>query len=133
MRVSEQPSGDARWAWFLAWLAVGAAYSLCIISATTTRFLVLPIAIAATVFLATRPHSGRVLPGLLSGLSLPLLYVAYLNHSRPGTVGNGLRGGCEQCAHRWNPWPWFGVGVALFLADCAVRVRNRLNRRNPTS
>ncbi len=133
MRVSEQPSGDAPRAWFLAWLAVGTAYSLSIISATTTRIFVLPIAIAATVFLATRPHSGRVLPGLLSGLSLPLLYVAYLNRSGPGTVRNALRGSCEQCTHRWNPWPWFGVGVALFLADCAVRRCRRLNRRNPTS
>lgn len=131
--MSNRPPRPAPWAWFFAWFAVGAAYALSVVGAATIGIFVLPVAVAATVWLARRPSSRRNLPGLLSGLSAPLFYVAYLNRSGPGTVCNALSGGGEHCSDQWNPWPWFAVATALFLAGFAVRCIKRRDGTEPTA
>jgi hypothetical protein len=52
--------------------------------------------------------------GLVSGLALPVFYVAYLNRDGPRTVcTSGPHGG--SCIDEWSPWPFVAVGF-LFLA-----------------
>jgi hypothetical protein len=72
--------------WFIAWMLMGAGYAIGILGALSIGPYVLVIAVAATIVLATRTGSRVGLPGLISGLSLPLFYVAFLNRSGPGTV-----------------------------------------------
>ncbi len=133
VRMSERPARPTQWAWFFAWFAVGATYALSILGAATIGIFVLPVAVAATVILAKRPGSRRSLLGLVSGLSLPLFYVAYLNRSGPGTVCNTLRGGGEHCSDQWNPWPWFAVATVLFLAGFAIRSVKGNDEHGPTT
>ncbi len=115
-----------RWRWFLAWLVLGTSYSLTLLGALSIGVIVLPFAVAGTGLVATRHRARGGMPGLLSGLGLPLLYVAYLNRDGPRTVCTGLRHGGQHCIDEGNPWPWVTVGLALLLVGVAVfSIRHR--------
>jgi membrane protease YdiL (CAAX protease family) len=107
---------------FAVWTVLGAALGLGVLSLLTIGFLVLPLAAAAS--LAALPLLGpdRGLAGLVSGLGVPLLYVAWLNRGGPGEVCRTTTDGFS-CADAWSPWPWalaglvlVGVGLAVFAA-----------------
>lgn len=101
--------------WFVAWMLVGAGYALGVLGALSIGLYVLVITVAATIVLATRAGSGAGLPGLVSGLSLPLFYVAFLNRSGPGTVCTSTATS-QSCVEEWSPWPWIVVGIVLLVA-----------------
>lgn len=112
-----------RWAWFAAWLIIGAGYALSILGAASVGLFLLPVVVLATVLIARRQHARSGLPGLISGLGIPLLYVAYLNRTGPGTVCTTTAGGGQNCNDEWSPWPWLaaavillGLGVGAFIA-----------------
>jgi len=107
------------WAWFVAWSFIGAGSTIVILGALTIGPLVLPVVIVATALLATRRDSRQGLPGLLSGLSAPLFYVAYVNREGPGTICtvSTTGGGCTE---HLNPWPWFVVASILLFAGVLV-------------
>lgn len=118
----------AGWAWFLAWLAVGAAYALSVLGMMTIGIFVLPIAVIATVILATRRHATDGLAGLSPGVGLALLYIAFLNRAGPGTICTANSGGGTTCVEQWSPWPWLVFGVALVVGGAvpfAVAGRQR--------
>ena len=119
-----------RWGFFFAWIAIGAVFALSILGAMTIGMFVLPIAVGATAWLATRRHGSGGLAGLISGLGLPLLYVAYLNRAGPGTVCTVDSGGGQSCTDEWSPWPWFALGAALVIAGVFVFVAR--HRGKPT-
>jgi amino acid transporter len=129
--MSESPttaprrSPALRWGWFAAWLVLGATYALALVGVLTIGVFVAPIAVVGTVVVARRRDSLQGLPGLLSGVALPLFYVAYLNRDGPGSICSASRGG-QSCVDEWSPWPWFGIAVALALLGLAVfRIRGR--------
>ena len=99
------------WNWFLAWLVVGGIWAFALISLPSVGLLVLPIALAATVLLARRSHWAGVL-GLVSGLGLPPLYVAYLNRQGPGNICTSFSSG-QSCVQEYSPWPWLTGAVLL--------------------
>jgi hypothetical protein len=112
-----------RWAWFAAWLIIGAGYALSLLGAASIGLFVLPLPVLATILIARRQHAGSGLPGLISGLGIPLLYVAYLNRAGPGTICTTITGGGQDCSDEWSPWPWLaaavillGLGLAAFIA-----------------
>jgi hypothetical protein len=107
------------WVWFMAWLFVGAGYALSLIGIASIGLFVLPLPVLATVLLVRRQHATSGLPGLISGLAIPLLYVAYLNRAGPGTICTPVTGG-QQCSDEWSPWPWLAVGVLLFVLGVAA-------------
>jgi hypothetical protein len=100
--------------WFIAWMFVGAGYSFGVLALLSIGLYVLVVTVAATVFLATRTGSRVGLPGLISGLSLPLFYVAYLNRSGPGTVCTSTATS-QSCGDEWSPWPWLLIGIVLLV------------------
>lgn len=59
----------------IAWMLTGAGYALGILGALSIGPYILVITVAATIVLATHTGSRVGLPGLISGLSLPLFYV----------------------------------------------------------
>ena len=71
---------------YLAWVAVGAGLSFGVLSILSIGVFVLAVTIVATFFLARRSEAGAGVAGLVSGFGLPLLYVAFLNRSGPGTI-----------------------------------------------
>jgi len=103
--------------WFIAWMLTGAGYALGILGALSIGPYILVITLAATIVLVTRTGSGVGLPGLISGLSLPLFYVAFLNRSGPGTVCTSTATS-QSCADEWSPWPWLAIGIVLLVSGC---------------
>jgi hypothetical protein len=107
------------WMWFTAWLLVGAGYALSLIGVASIGLFVLPLPVLATVLLVRRRPAARGLPGLISGLGVPLLYVAYVNRAGPGTICTAVTGG-QECHGEWSPWPWLAVGVILVVLGVAA-------------
>ena len=111
--------------WFVAWLVVGAGLALGVLS--VIGLFLLPVVVVATAFLVTRRGATRGLPGLISGIGIPLLYIAYLNRAGPGTVCTVIRGG-HSCLDEYNPWPWLYVGTLLLLVGVAAFLASRRRR-----
>ena len=107
--------------WFIAWIVVGVALMLAILGAASIGVFVLPVAVGLAALVATRNGSTVGLPGLISGASLPVFYVAYLNRDGPGTICRSFDGG-SSCTEEWSPWPWLVVAVLLLLGGIAVFV-----------
>jgi hypothetical protein len=107
------------WVWFAAWLIIGVGYTLSLLGAASIGLLVLPLPVLATILLARRQHAHNGLPGLISGLGIPLLYVAYLNRAGPGTICTAITGG-QDCNDEWSPWPWLAAGVILLVLGLAA-------------
>lgn len=109
------PRTVRRWSAFIGWLLVGAGYALGVIGIASIGLLVLPVAVAATVVLARRSCARSGLGGLVVGLGLPPLYIAYLNRSGPGNICTSISGG-YSCDQELNRWPWVVAGVVLIGA-----------------
>jgi hypothetical protein len=102
---------------FIAWMLTGAGYAVGILGALSIGRYVLVITVAATIVLASRTGSRVGLPGLISGLSLPLFYVAFLNRSGPGTVCTSTATS-QSCVDEWSPLPWLAIGIVLMVSGC---------------
>jgi hypothetical protein len=114
------PAAELRsWGWFAAWLLTGAAWAVGLIAITSIGLFVVPVAIVATMLLARRTYCRPGLPGLVAGLGLPPLYVAYLNRAGPGNVCTAISGG-TTCTQEFDPWPWLIAGLALVAFGVVV-------------
>lgn len=121
------------WVWFAAWLIIGAGYALSLLGAASIGLFVLPLPVLATILLARQQHAHAGLPGLISGLGIPLLYVAYSNRAGPGTICTTITGGGQDCTNEWSPWPWLTAAVILLvlgLAAFIARQRHQANLRS---
>lgn len=126
------------WTYFGLWIFVGGAYAMVIAGAFTIGILFIPIAIIATVFLAREPTSRRGAPGLISGLALPVIFVAYLNRGGPGyvcTTSPGMDGFVTSCGSHYNPWlllaagmTLFGVGIGVFISTSRSKTGRQCSR-----
>ena len=65
---------------------VGAAFAFGLLGILSIGIFVLPCALLATFYLARRNPSVRYMTGILSGVGVPLLVVAYLNRGGPAFV-----------------------------------------------
>ena len=102
--------------WFAAWTVVGVLYVLVIVAAFTIFAVVaLPLAVLGTAWLVRARRPGAA--GVLSGLGLPLLLVAFINRT-----GSSL-----------SPWPWLAAGLVLVAAGLVVQlwIRSRRSGSGP--
>lgn len=107
------------WPFFL-WMLAGAGLVLGLLGILTIGIFVLPVAVALAIALTRWPRTrNRTTAGLLSGLGLVPLFVAYLNRGGPGTVcvSTATR---QSCTQEWSPWPWAGAGLALVTAGFVI-------------
>ena len=88
---------------FLAWPVVGAALSLSVLGALTIGAYVMPFALVGLFILLKWGGDRRSCVGLISGLGLPLLYVAFLNRDGPGTICSSYGNGGQRCVDEWSP------------------------------
>jgi hypothetical protein len=105
--------------WFVAWFLVGAVYALALLSILSLGIFVLPVAIIGTVLLARRPSSHRGVIGIVGGLGLPPLYVAYLNRRGPGTICTHTAQ-ATSCIQEYDPWIWTLIGLFFVLLGVVV-------------
>ncbi|MER7187162.1 hypothetical protein ABT404_48210 [Streptomyces hyaluromycini] len=118
-------SNRRAWLLFTGWLLTGACYLLALLTMLSVGIFILPIAVAGTVALATRRDTRRSLPGLLSGVSLPLFLLAYLNRHGPGTYCTTSAGGSSCTDGLLNPWLLLAVGLLVLSAGPALFLRMR--------
>jgi hypothetical protein len=116
VRVSEH-------GWFAAWVVVGCALALGVISFALGPLVVIPAAVMA-VLMVRRPAARRSAYGALIGVGLLLLFVAYVNREGPGTTcwEHGTTAGCGE---HLNPLPWLLLGLAFVVGGF---VAHRLRR-----
>lgn len=107
---------DGQLTWFVAWMAVGLAYAVGILAVLSVGLVLLVLAATATVLLSSRGRGHVAPPGILAGVGVGLLYVAFLNRAGPGLVCSTTATGGSQCVERWTPWPWLAIGLALLVA-----------------
>ena len=72
-----------QWPWFLAWVAVGVGFALGV---SALGVFAVPLALLVTVLLIARHHADRSALGILVGMGMLSLSVAYLQRKGPGTV-----------------------------------------------
>jgi hypothetical protein len=105
---------------FLAWTVVGAGLCVGFLTMLTIGIFVVPAALGAGV-LVLRSRGGRTASaaGVLAGIGVVPLYVAYLNRQGPGNIcTTTLTGGA--CITEWSPWPWIIAGLLLVAAGIGL-------------
>jgi len=107
------------WVWFAVWLAVGGALAFSIVDGLAYGLFVFPFAIAAVVLLIVRHHFDRSAWGLLCGVGLLSLYVAYVQRRGPGTVSwhTATASGTDTYM---DPRPWLVAGLLLIVVGVAA-------------
>jgi len=102
--------------WFFAWAAVGVGLAL---SLSTLGVVAVPLALLVTVLLIVRHHADRSALGILVGMGLLSLYVAYVQRKGPGTVywHTATASGSDQYL---DPRPWLVAGILLVAVGVAA-------------
>jgi cytochrome bd-type quinol oxidase subunit 2 len=126
--IALPPANKRSWPWFLAWFVLGAGYALTLLGALTIGVFILPFVLAGTIAVVRRSGSRAGAAGLISGLALPLIYVAYLNRDGPGTVCTIYAGG-QSCTEEMNPWPWLALAAVLVIIGLLAFRMTRRRRR----
>ena len=95
--------------WFFAWAAVGSGFALGI---SALGVFTVPVALLLTVLLVLRHHADRSALGILAGIGLLALYVAYVQRKGPGTVSwhTATASGADEYL---DPRPWLAAGILL--------------------
>jgi hypothetical protein len=75
---------------------------------------------AAVMVGVLRHHALDGIAGLVSGLGLPVLYVAFLNRDGPGDVCRTFADGGQSCRQEWSPWPWLAIGAGLVIGGALL-------------
>lgn len=123
--MTRTPTRSESTAFFIGWVVVGAAVA----SGLLLAFTIGPILLLGAVMLGAtlRMRSTRFGPsaaGVIVGLGLMPLFIAYSNRSGPGMRcrSTAHSSGCEQ---QWSPWPWLVIGSACVLLGLGLFVRRR--------
>jgi len=132
MTVITAPSRPRIWPFF-AWAAVGTGAFFTLITGFTVGLLVLPLVLVALAALLIWPGSRTSAAlGLISGLGLMPVVVAYLNRGGPGNVCT-TTATSQSCTTEWSPWPWLAAGLLLIAAGAVAFARLRARLSSPNS
>lgn len=123
--VAPNRPSTRRWLWFVAWVAVGAMVPMVFLGAFTIGLYFIPVAGVLTLILLSRRASWVGLPGLITGIGVPLLVLAYLNRSGPGNICYTNPDGSGGCTQEWSPWPFLLVGLGLLIGGIVVFARQQ--------
>lgn len=121
-------AGGRDWVLFAGWAVTGGAGLLALLSLMTVGVFVLPAALVGAVVLATRRGTERGLPGLLSGLGLPLLLLTYLNRQGPGTYCTSSGTGQTCTEGLYDPWLLLALALLALAGGLVLFLRGRRAR-----
>jgi len=110
------------WGWFVAWSAVGAGLvgGLLAAFALPVTLVLWGVSGAGAAAIAKQKGARVAWPGIVSGASILVFLIAYLNRDGPGeacTAHIGL--GCTSSEQQWSPWPFVAVGVIMLVGGVA--------------
>ena len=116
------------WAGFLGWMVGGAV--LCLATLSLNLLAAVP-AVIIVILAIVRPALFRSAFGLLSGVGVMLLFVAFLQRQGPGTVcwQTATAAGCDEYL---DPMPWLLAGVVLLSAGLIAHSRRMRREREVT-
>ena len=115
-RLQAVRSNLGDWA-FWVWAVVGVGFGFAI---SVIGLFTVPASMIAAIVLLTRPRLRASAYGVLVGIGVPLLVVAYLNREGPGTVCHSIDGGRgTQCDDLTDPRKWAVVGLLFIAAGIA--------------
>jgi hypothetical protein len=117
--------GRPKWWSFFAWPIVGAGLAFGILGLMTIGIYILPIALVGLLALVKWGGNRKSSAGLISGVGLPIIYIAYLNRGGPGDICTPYGQGGQQCTQEWSPWPWLIIGLGLVIFGVVVFLRQR--------
>gem|GEM_PF-2640933 len=113
---------------YVLWTLVGGLFSFGIMSILTIGPWAIIASVVLTIIgLADPSLRNRSVLMLISGIGIPVLYVAWLNRDGPGTVCR-TDGASTLCGDEWSPWPF--MAVALLLMGAGVALSLMLRRRS---
>jgi uncharacterized membrane protein YedE/YeeE len=112
-RLQAARSSFRDWAfWLWALVGVGFGFGISVVGIFTV-----PASALASIFLLSRPRLRASAYGVLVGIGVPFLIVAFLNREGPGTVCHSIDGGRGmQCDDLYDPRKWAAVGLVCVVA-----------------
>jgi hypothetical protein len=102
--------------WFSAWAVVGVGAALGV---SVLGIFTIPLALLLATFLLVRHHADRSALGLLVGMGLLFLYVAYVQRRGPGTVSWHTATASGEDSYM-DPRPWLIAGLLLIVVGFAA-------------
>jgi hypothetical protein len=107
--------------WFWAWAVLGCLIAFGFVSLGV--LVLAPVGVAGWL-MASRPAIRRSAFGVLTGVGVLLLYVAWAQRAGPGTTcwHTGTASGCGE---HLNPLPWLFAGAALVIGGIVGHARRR--------
>lgn len=119
--------------WFGAWVLTGAALTFSFLTGLSIGIFVLPFAIGLLVLVVRRSPQLPEAAGLVSGIGVILLVVAFLHRAyEPCPASGVLRlqpGQTSVSCGGLDPQPWLAGGLAVFAAGCVVYALTARARR----
>jgi hypothetical protein len=120
-------------AWFGAWLAVGVALTLSFLTGFSIGLFVLPFALVLLAIVATRsPHLPEA-TGIVSGIGVTLLLIAFANRDYEPCQANGVLrlapGQQSASCGGLDPHPWLYLGIAVTAAGAVTYLAVSRKRR----
>jgi hypothetical protein len=113
-------------AWFGAWLAVGAALTFSFLAGFSIGLFVLPFALLLLAIVATRSPRLPEALGVVSGIGVTLLLVAFVNRGNEPCPANGVLhlgpGQQSVSCGGLDPHPWLYLGIAVTAAGAVSYV-----------
>jgi hypothetical protein len=110
------------------WTIVGAGFAVGGVGYLSIGLFVLPASLLLTLIVARWRGVTADAIGILSGIALPLFYVAFINRQGPGTVCTSIPGG-TSCTDESSPWPWLVTGIVLMAVGLSVFLTRRHHSR----
>ena len=104
---------------FVIWAMVGAGACLAVLGVLTIGIFVAPVVVVVAWVLVRARGVDRSIAGALSGASLMLFFVAWVNREGPGTVCR-VSAQATECEERWSPWPWLALGLVFLVGGIAA-------------
>ena len=104
--------------WLWAVVGVGLGFGISVIG-----LVAIPASGLVAIVLLSRPRLRASAYGVLVGIGIPLLAVAYMNREGPGTVCHSFDAGRGvQCDDLYDPRKWAAIGLAFVVADLLAQM-----------
>jgi hypothetical protein len=106
------------------WAVNGAMYGFAVASLPSIGLWLVAPAVLLTLILARSARTSEAWPAVIAGPAVPLVWLAYLNRSGPGTVCRGTAT-AQSCTEQYAPAPFLIAAAVMVLVSALLFVRAR--------